>query len=99
LEIFIEVFAPFLKEVDTKMDHGESMLGETCSEITKLIIAYGEDPKNMEPKDFFAVFFQFHKDFSETYASHEQRQKAAKEKLQREAKKKAEKIRVRKTVT
>ena len=62
-----------MKEVVAKVNHGESELDETCSEITKLIIGYGEDPKNMDPKDFFAVFFHFHKDFSGVYAVYEQR--------------------------
>jgi hypothetical protein len=61
------MFSPFLKEVELKVNYGSDEFETTSKEIEKLIVSYGEEPKNLAPKDFFAIFYSFSKEFTDAY--------------------------------
>jgi hypothetical protein len=63
----VTVFSPFLKELEVKVTYGAEEFETTSVEIDKLIKAYGEDPTVVFSKDFFAIFYQFSKEFCEVY--------------------------------
>jgi len=67
LEAFVEMFTPFQKECEIKVNYGSTELTTTSEEIDKLIVSYGEDPKMMLPKDFFLIFYEFSKEFTSAY--------------------------------
>ncbi len=48
-----------------------------------LQLSFGEDPKEVKPRDFFSLFYQFGKEFAETYSNLVLKHKAAAEKAKR----------------
>ena len=89
-EDFLAKFSEFLKELKAKVEYAKTELEELTKLVGELIKAYGMDPKDVPPKEFFEIFYNFQKEFTQTYKNLLQKQKAAEEKRKREAKRKQE---------
>ena len=63
LEIYIEKFGTFQKELKEKVEYAQGELETLTDQITKLTKSYGLDAGNIPPKEFFEIFYQFSKEF------------------------------------
>ena len=56
------------------MEYAKTELEELTKLVGELIKAYGMDPKDVPPKEFFEIFFNFQKEFTQTYKNLLQKQ-------------------------
>jgi len=52
-ETFLDVFGSFLKELEAKVKFGSTEFESATTQCTDLVALFGEDPKQVKPKDFF----------------------------------------------
>ena len=71
-QLFLDVFGEFLKELELKVKYGQKEFEDNCKEISQLIVLFGESADTL-PKDFFAMFYTFGKEVSDTYKKLEQK--------------------------
>eukprot|EP01105_Mastigella_eilhardi_P002330 TRINITY_DN1283_c0_g1_i1.p2 TRINITY_DN1283_c0_g1~~TRINITY_DN1283_c0_g1_i1.p2 ORF type:complete len:564 (+),score=200.07 TRINITY_DN1283_c0_g1_i1:2087-3778(+) len=56
---FLDTMREFLKSASTELQAAEQQLGSVVSNFELLASSYGEDPKTIQPDEFFGVFAKF----------------------------------------
>ena len=64
LEIFIDKFEGFSKELAMKVEYATAELEMLTKQTVTLTVKYGLDPSTVPPKELFEIFFTFGKEFS-----------------------------------
>ena len=67
LQKFHSVFKDFLSDSEKKFADLSQKVTKIQKEISEVIVLFGEDEASMKPTDFFALFFNFARDFSICY--------------------------------
>jgi hypothetical protein len=65
-EKFHRIFTDFLKEAEVKFKEMGKRVADVTKDTNDLIILFGED-ENTKSTDFFALFFNFARDFCNCY--------------------------------
>lgn len=66
MEKFQSIFQEFFIECEAKTIDIKQKVDATVKEVSELILCYGED-ESTKPPDFFAMFYNFAKEFSNCY--------------------------------
>lgn len=66
-ELFMSKLIAYKQEFDGKIEYASAEFESLEERTTKLTKSFGLDPAIVQPKDMFSLFYNFAKDFSDSY--------------------------------